>query len=269
MASKQVLVTVFVFAATFNSLALWPAAACTAPKTPIGPIAEYAGDGHSSRFTAFYDGATRRYRHAVLGDSIEGSVLTVITPRTRDRCGLRVKLDLAHVFEDISPRLVDLDGDKQPEVITVRSHRDKGAQLAVYKIAAGKLEMVASTPYIGRAHRWLAPIGAADLDGDGNIEIAYIDRPHLAKELRIWRYRNGKLKPVSKASGLTNHRIGEDFITGGVRTCEARPELITVDGGWSRIMATTLDRDGRINTRSIGRFVGQRSMVAALACKAG
>ena len=269
MANKQVLTAVFVFAATFNSLALWPAAACTAPKTPIGPIAEYAGDGHSSRFTAFYDGATRRYRHAVLGDAIEGSVLTMITPLTRDRCGLRVKLDLAHVFEDLSPRLVDLDGDKQPEVVTVRSHRDKGAQVAVYKITAGKLEMVASTPYIGRAHRWLAPIGAADLDGDGYIEIAYIDRPHLANELRIWRYQKGKLDPVSKASGLTNHRIGEDFITGGVRTCGSRPELITVDGGWSRIMATTLDRDGRINTRSIGHFAGHRSVVAALACKAG
>jgi hypothetical protein len=52
------------------------------------------------------------------------------------------------------------------------------------------------------------------LNGDGIIEIAYIDRPHLAKELRVWSFVNGDLRPLPRASGLTNHRIGEDFISG-------------------------------------------------------
>jgi hypothetical protein len=232
------------------------------------PIAEFVDKKNSGQFVAFYDGATGRYRHGVLGDAIEGTVLTVITPQSKSRCGISVKLDLAHVFEDLAPRLVDLDGDDRPEIITVRSHRDKGAQLAVYKVVADKLKVAAATPYIGRSHRWLAPIGAADLDGDGNVEIAYIDRPHLAKVLRIWRYRDGKLEAVAKGAGLTNHRIGEAFISGGVRTCGGRPELITVDSDWSRVMATTLDKDGWLKTRSVGRFAGSKSVDDALACTA-
>jgi hypothetical protein len=49
------------------------------------------------------------------------------------------------------------------------------------------VRLLAATPHIGSANRWLAPIGAADLDGDGRVEIAYVDRPHLARTLRIWR----------------------------------------------------------------------------------
>ena len=257
-----------VSAALISGLVLASAAACTAPKTPIGPLAEFVDENGANQFVAFYDGATKRYRHGVLGDAIEGTVLTVITPQSKSKCGMSVKLDLAHVFEDLAPRLVDLDGDGRPEIITVRAHRDKGAQLAVYQVVADKLQIAAATPYIGRSHRWLAPIGAADLDGDGNVEIAYIDRPHLAKVLRIWRYRDGKLEAVAKAAGLTNHRIGQAFITGGVRTCSGRPELITVDSDWSHVMATSLDKNGRLKTSSVGRFAGRRSIAAALACKA-
>ena len=75
--------------------------------------------------------------------------------------------------------------------------------------------MIAATPYIGTRFRWLAPLVAADLDGDGWIEIAYIDRPHLAMVLRVWRFENGVLHPVAEASGLTNHQFGADVIEGG------------------------------------------------------
>jgi hypothetical protein len=46
---------------------------------------------------------------------------------------------------------------------------------------------LASTPWIGQRFRWLAPVAAADLDGDGAMELAYVDRPHLARTLRVWR----------------------------------------------------------------------------------
>ncbi|MEO0831140.1 MAG: VCBS repeat-containing protein, partial [Pseudomonadota bacterium] len=143
----------------------------------------------------------------------------------------------------------------------VESQAQTGASLVVYD-ETGK---VAATPHIGTSFRWLAPIGAADLDGDGFVELAYIDRPHLAKTLRVWRFSRGKLQPVASLAGLTNHRIGEDFITGGVRDCSGQPELITADAGWQRIVATRLER-GILNSSDVAPFRGQASVNRALRC---
>ncbi|MBW3243070.1 VCBS repeat-containing protein [Epibacterium sp. DP7N7-1] len=178
------------------------------------------------------------------------------------------------VYEDTAPRLVDLDGDGEAEVITVISYFDRGAALRIWDEVpspehpeGSTMVVIAETPPIGRAHRWLAPIGAADLDGDGNIEIAYIDRPHLAKTLRIWRYEGRKLVEVASLNGLTNHRVGQDFITSGIRDCGQGPEIITVDADWSRIVASRL-KDGTVTRRDIARFDKNAGLTSALACKA-
>lgn len=177
------------------------------------------------------------------------------------------------VYEDTAPRLVDLDGDGSAEVITVISYFDQGAALRIWDEVpvtdppgGSTMAVVAETPPIGRAHRWLAVIGAADLDGDGHVEIAYIDRPHLARELRIWQFRDGELEPVARRAGLTNHRIGEAFITSGLRNCGAGPELVTVDASWQRIMVTDLQA-GQIRSRDIGAFDPKRGLEAALRCR--
>ncbi len=106
----------------------------------------------------------------------------------------------------------------------------------------------------------------ADLDGDGLIEIAYIDRPHLAKTLRVWRFMDGASGPVAELSGLTNHRIGERDIGGGIRDCGNGPEMITANADWTQVMATTLT-DGQLTTRAIGAHVDRGSFATALACE--
>lgn len=216
---------------------------------------------------AWYDGPTTRYAHGVLGDAIEGTRLHLYTDGALSSCGDQsVELPAELVFEDTAPRLVDLDQDGQPEIIVVQSHQQLGAQLAVYR--AGEdgrtLRLMAATPFIGRSNRWLAPIGAADLDGDGAFEIAYIDRPHLARTLRVWRFEGGILNEVAALDGLTNHRIGEPFITGGVRDCGAGPEMITANSAWSHVMATTLTDDS-LTSRAIATFSFD-AVARALAC---
>lgn len=180
---------------------------------------------------------TTRYPHGVLGDTIEYGALE-LSVKSADAHGnpknLTIHLKQDRVFEDLEPRLLDVDTDGEPEVIVVESHDQLGAQLAIYD-ARG--EKIAATPFIGTRFRWLAPIGAADLDGDGYVEIAYIDRPHLAKTLRIWRFKDDALTQISSLPGLTNHRIGEDFITGGVRDCGDGPELIVVSADWQNIVS--------------------------------
>lgn len=215
---------------------------------------------------AAYEHLTARYGHGVLGDALEPETLRFWSPALPGHCSVSVTLDQVHVFEDLAPRLADLDGDSLPEVITVRSHASKGAQIAVYGLRGGRLELIAQTPYIGQSHRWLAPVGAADLDGDGHVEIAYIDRPHLAKVLRIWRFEAGKLSEVASVPGLTNHRIGQDFITSGIRECGQGPELVAVSGDWRRIMASRL-QEGGITTRDIGPYRPDTGLRHVLACR--
>lgn len=215
--------------------------------------------------TAWYDDATTRYAHGVLGDAIEAGSLHA---KTVDGKMVSVILDTAQVFEDVQPRLADIDGDGQNEIITIRSHNRKGAQIAIYdidKALPNKLTLVASTPYIGTANRWLAPVGIADFDNDGSMDIAYIDRPHLAKILRVWSYRDGGLQQVAQKRGLTNHKIGHNYITGGVRTCGNQASMITVDSHWGRLIKTTLNND-KLTSEDIGPYTGANSAKATLNC---
>nr|WP_232204262.1 VCBS repeat-containing protein [Roseobacter sp. CCS2] len=208
--------------------------------------------------SAEYSMPTDRYAHGILGDAIEWGTLEVTT----DTGLRRFVLSPDRVFEDVSPRLADVDSDGTPEVIVVETLNSAGAQLAIYD-ETGK---IAATPHIGRTNRWLAPIGVADLDGDGFVEIAYIDRPHLAKTLRVWRFVDGALEPVADLPGLTNHRIGERDIGGGIRDCGQGPEMITASADWTTVMATTLT-DGQLQTRAIGTHIDRGSFTTALACR--
>lgn len=215
---------------------------------------------------ARFKAPTNRYPHGVLGDDLEWGQLRITTDGGGVFRHIRMTLPDHRVFEDLKPRLIDLDGDQSPEVLVVESDTRKGAQLAVYD-QTGK---IAATPFIGTRFRWLAPIGAADLDGDGHVEIAYIDRPHLAKTLRVWRFEqdgNGaRLTEIASKPGLTNHRIGQDFITGGIRSCGDGAEVITVDANWQNIMMTRLT-NGKLTSRALGLYSGTASVQSALSCQ--
>nr|WP_217354900.1 VCBS repeat-containing protein [Ruegeria arenilitoris] len=207
--------------------------------------------------TARYTDPTTRYPHGVLGDQIEwGSIELTFSDGKHRSFTLPDHL----VFEDLAPRVIDVTGDGLPEVIAVESDARQGARLAIY----GPQGRMAATPHIGTRFRWLAPVGAADLDGDGNIEIAYVDRPHLAKTLRIWRFSDGRLTEIAALPGLTNHRIGEDFISGGLRTCNGQPELIVASSDWRRIIAVRYD--GGWKTQDIGPLKNRQALVSALNC---
>ena len=207
---------------------------------------------------------TTRYDHGILGDAIEYGALHL----TVDKCigcegtdvrKITIRLPKTRVFEDLTPRLIDGD-DGVPLVMVVETDLKLGARLALYDGEG----LYAATPFIGRTHRWLAPIGAADMDRDGWPEIAYIDRPHLAKTLRVWRLKDGKLTHVADQTGLTNHRIGWDYIEGGLRTCDGATEMITASADWSRIEASELHK-GKILTRDLGAY-SKAGMAAALNC---
>lgn len=239
---------------------------CDRPAPP--PFSETVTSTQSPVLAARYTGATTDYAHGVLGDAVEASGLLVRYDDGTHRFCDVVSAGPDRVFEDTAPRLADLDGDGVNEVIAVASHARQGARLEIYGYSGvGKpLHLLAHTPYIGTRFRWLAPLGAADLDGDGQTEIAYVDRPHLAKTLRIWRYREGRLVEVVAQPGFSNHKIGWPFIAGGLRDCGEGTEMILATGDWSRIVAARLQHDIVI-TRDLGAYGGPQSLQTALSCK--
>jgi len=217
-----------------------------------------SADAQATIAAAAYLDPTERYPHGVLGDTVEHATLELtLTDGTRRR----FTLGGSDVFEDTEPRVVDLDADGAPEVIAVESGFEGGARLAVY----GPQGVIAATPPIGQGFRWLAVAGAADLDGDGVTEIAYVDRPHLAKTLRIWRYENQSLTQVAALRGVTNHRIGEVDIAGGIRTCDGIPEVVVATADWRSVLAVRLE-DGSLNARVVGPHRNRQSFATAMAC---
>lgn len=237
---------------------------CTLIGITVGPLDAGAQEAEpwqtapllSARFTE----PTMRYPHGVLGDTIEHGALELTYGNPAQR--IMIRLPQVRVFEDTNPRLADVDGDGQAEVIVVESHQSQGARLSIYNGGG----LIAATPYIGQRNRWLAPVAIADLDGDGRVELAYIDRPHLAKTLRVWRFNNEKLTEIASLQGLTNHRIGERDIAGGLRNCTGTPEMIVARADWQEIMSVTFDGTG-LHAREVSPFKGRPSFLAALACK--
>ena len=210
---------------------------------------------------AEYADPTTRYAHGVLGDAIEHGALVV---ETDDGRRIRFVLPDVLVFEDTAPRLLDVDGDGDAEVVTVESHAARGARLSIWD----ETGRIATTDHIGQTNRWLAPVGlgGADLDGDGAVELAYVDRPHLAKTLRVFRWSDGALVPLADLPGVTNHRIGETDIAGGIRDCGAGPEIVVASADWARVLGVSFDGAG-FGTRDLGPHRGRESFRAAIACE--
>jgi hypothetical protein len=201
---------------------------------------------------------TTRYDHAVLGDGIEWGALHLTLADGQVRL---IRVPQTRVFEDVTARLADLEGDGFPEVVVVETDMARGGMLAVYD---AKGRRAATAPF-GQTHRWVALAGIGDLDGDGRIEIAYVDRPHLAQELVVVRLAGRRLTEVARLPGLTNHQIGEDVIRGGLRDCGAGAELVLATPDWAGAQVVRL-RDGRLQAGPILAIDGPAGLDGALAC---
>jgi len=177
-------------------------------RLPYGGVAEAQGNGP---VRAWYEQPTKRYDHGVLGDAIEGGSLVVL-----DNAGRKYELVLpeAFVFEDITPRIADLDRDGQNEVITIRTKLTAGAAIAVYHLQGDKLVEKASTPPLGAPHRWLSIAGIGDFLGDGHREIAVVKTPHIGGVLEVLSLQANKLVSLyTPQLGYSTHFIGARFVS--------------------------------------------------------
>lgn len=158
---------------------------------------------------AWYADGTERYPHGVLGDDEEAETLVL------ERSGKRYSFTLGPdaVFEDLEPRLADIDGDGTLEVIAIKSYLDRGATTALFGIRNGMLVALAEADPIGLPNRWLNPAGVADFDGDGKSEIAIIRTPHIGGILIHYDWDGGaRLVAERQTKGYSTHTIGSTVL---------------------------------------------------------
>ncbi|MEM7256889.1 MAG: VCBS repeat-containing protein, partial [Pseudomonadota bacterium] len=200
-----------------------------------------------------------------LGDAIEADTLYVL-PQGHDGCALALTLDTDTVFEDVTPRIADVTGDAQEDIITIESDAQAGAALAIYSIKNNQLIRVAATPFIGTRYRWLAPIGTADFNRDNIADVAYVERPHLAGVLMIWSFAGEQPVLLASQPGFSNHRIGENYNTGGIATCGDTPQIIIPDRRWQQTMAITLKND-QLAAAAVAPDISPATIDKYLACR--
>lgn len=176
------------------------------------------------RVYAQYTLPTERYAHGILGDKIEAGQLLVSV----DSVFNTLTLANEYVFEDIRPRLYDVDGDGELEFITIRTKVSQGAGIAIYKLIDKELQEYAFVPEIGTANRWLNIVAINDLDNDGNVELVWIETPHIGGILKVAKIKAGKLEVLDQLSGYSNHAIGQRNLCLSVLTQQQNKKVFYV-----------------------------------------
>lgn len=176
------------------------------------------------RVYAQYAMRTEKYGHGILGDKIEAEQLVIVV----DSVFYTLNLANEYVFEDIRPRLYDVDGDGALEFITIRTHVSQGAGIAIYKIIDGQLTEYAHLAEIGTAYRWLNIVAINDLDNDGLAELVWIETPHIGGILKVAKLSAGKLNVLAETGQYSNHKIGERNLCLSVLTQELNKKVFYV-----------------------------------------
>ncbi len=180
---------------------------------------------------------TQRYGHAALGSGVHAaSVQALVRVPGGPWHTVTHTLPLNRVFEDRVPRLHDLDGDGRDELLLIEADAQTGAALVVLGVrtsASGtpQLVEVARGPHAGSSHRWLNPVGVADFDGDGHLDVASVTTPHIGGVLTLHHFRPPHLVPYATHTDVSNHRMGsqEQRLAVVVPVANERPATVLPD----------------------------------------
>lgn len=220
------------------------APALAADRLADGGTAQASGIGFRQ---AWYEQPTTRYDHGILGDAVEAGTLVGI-----DANGTRHELVLPerYVFEDITPRLVDLDGDGSSEIICIRTDITAGAAVAVYGLRDGRLVERAVTAPIGLPHRWLSIAAIDEFSAESGIEIAIVKTPHIGGRLELLSLQEDRLVALGDPlPGVSTHFIGSRDLSladSRDRDGDGYAELALPSQDRRQIVVVTFEPDTRI-----------------------
>ena len=236
-----------------------------------GPISAFLSEPNSS------------YPHAALGSAVHAGAITIVERQAPQTGGgvqriqtitTRVEAGPGAVFEDRALRFADLDGDGAPEIVTVKSYFDRGSALAVIGKREGTWRVLAETPPIGAAQRWLDPAAIADFDGSGRPQIALVQTPHRDGMLQVWGYADGRLTKLREAAGYADHANGQTAVDLAATVMrDGRPflaiptldraslALVDLRGGIKELWRVALPARAATGVAALGRDADARILV--------
>ena len=171
-------------------------------------------------------GATTRYSHGVLGDTIESGSITLIDVSNKPEVIRTISLPDESVVEGIAPIWTDITGDGVREIIVTLSDARQGARVVVFSETG---EIVAEGPAIGRGYRWRHPLVVVPFGPGGELELVDVLTPHLGGVVEFYRLEGKTLRVVAQMRGYTSHVIGSrnlDMAAAGDFDGDGRLEIL-------------------------------------------
>jgi hypothetical protein len=230
-----------------------------APPAPAASAKRLEGSqvvrGQKDIAWAWLGSPTARYPHKALGSATHAATLHVLVDSAQGQQELVYTLPFNRVFEDLTVRLVDLDGDGRDEMIVIESDALRGSSVVVLglreqpakttakttaksalhtaskPVTAIAITEIARSAPTGGTFYWLNPVGVADFDGDGRLDIASVTTPHVGGTLNLYHYRPPLLEPFANVMDVSNHRMGdpEQDLAVIVQLPGLRPTVIVPD----------------------------------------
>lgn len=230
-------------------------------RPPVQPMPEQAAQripdskasaGRLDVAWAWLGTPTLRYPHRALGSPVHAaSVHALVKARSGAWQAVELRLPLKRVYEDRVPRIVDIDQDGSEEIVLVEADVLRGASLVVLGVdhTASGPALVERTrsAFVGTPFRWLNPVGVADFDNDGRLDLAIVVTPHIGGELQLLTYGSPLMAPFARALDVSNHRMGaiEQDLAVVVQAAGRRPAIVLPDMTLRALHALRWDAPGQ------------------------